>query len=147
MKRYAALALVAFAFAAIPCRGQILQKLEQGLLGGQGQQGLLPGQQGSLPGQQGLLPGQAAPPQLVGNVNLPPGQYMMTNVQSGQAFYVSVQNGQMYLSGSQGASGPNQGLMPPVRHGGLLNGGFGKILQNELQPPQQMPNNYPGQQF
>jgi hypothetical protein len=139
--------------AAAPCRAQLFQKLEQGLLGGQGQ-----GQQGGAT--------------LLGNVNLPPAQYMMTNVQTGQAFYVMVQNGQMYLSGQaapqamapgqgmmgQGMMGQNgmgqgmmgqgsmgQGMMQPQQGGmgGIMNGGLGSFIKKEFsgqQGQQQIPN-------
>ncbi len=111
--------------AASPCQGQLLKQLEQGLLGGQGQgqqQGLMPGQQGggmygqqgggnvwsagrgNVGGQQGGgMFGQQAGATLVGNVNLPQGQYVMTNMQTSQAFYVTVQNGQMFLTSQPGA--------------------------------------------
>jgi len=138
MKRVAALSLIAMALTASPCHAQILQKLEQGLLGGQGQ-------------QQGM-PGQSTQPVLVGTVNLPQGQYMMTNVQSGQAFYVTVQNGQMYFSQSSappmmapGSMAPGQ-MMPPGQMmqqqqqpgmGGFFRNGLGNIIQKELAPQQQ----------
>jgi len=119
MKRTVALSLVALIFIGIPCQAQILKHLEQDLMGGQGQTQV-----------------QA---QLVGNVNLPPGQYMMTNVQTGQGFYVTVQNGQMYLSAQQGT----QQMMAPGQQGGMqrgTGGGFGNFLKNELTPQQQFPN-------
>src|SRR5579885_805099 len=82
MKGYAAVI-----FAGIPCQAQFLQKLEQGLLGGQGQ-------------TQGIAaPGQPAPASLIGNVNLPPGQYTLTNVQSGQGMVVVGEKGQLYVTG------------------------------------------------
>lgn len=139
MKRYAAVALVALAMAGTPCHAQFLQKLQDTLIGGQGQ-----GQ------QQGMMPGQQS--NLLGNVNLPPGQYMMTNVQSGQAFYVAVQNGQMFLTspGQQGApqmmpgqgmfQQPGQGMLPQQGQGGmggLIKNGLGNFLQNQLAPQQQ----------
>lgn len=61
------------------------------------QQGGIMSQIGGLLGQgQGLIQGQGST--LVGNVSLPPAQYMMTNVQTGQAFYVTAQNSQMFLN-------------------------------------------------
>lgn len=125
MKRFAAVSLVALVLVAIPCQAQFLKTLEKDLLNGQGQQQ----QQGNMPGQQG-------PGSLVGNVNLPPGQYMMTNVQTGQAFYVSVQNGQMFLSSPPPQMmAPGQGMMQQQQRGG-----FGNFLRNELAPQQQGPN-------
>jgi hypothetical protein len=118
MNRSVALSLVALIFIGIPCQAQILKHLEQDLMGGQ---------------NQGQTQVQA---QLVGNVNLPPGQYMMTNVQTGQGFYVVVQNGQMYLSGQQGT----QQMMAPGQQGGMqrgTGGGFGNFLKNEFTPQQQ----------
>ena len=125
MKRYAAMALLALVFVATPCQAQFLKKLEQQFIGGQGQ-----GQ------QQGMMPGQQA--QVVGNVNLPPGQYMMTNVQTGQGFYVVVQNGQMFLTGSQSTPqmmAPGQGMMQQQGGMGGL-GGLGGLLKNGLSPQQ-----------
>ncbi len=132
MKRYAATAVsvLALTLAAIPCRAQFFKTLEKDLINGQGQNQ----QQQGMPGQ---LQGQNS---LIGNVNLPPGQYMMTNVQSGQAFYVMVQGGQMFLS-SQGGAPP---MMAP---GGMIQqqqqqpqqGGFGNFLKNQFSP-QQGPN-------
>jgi hypothetical protein len=121
MKRSIALLLLALGFIATPCQAQFFKKLEQDLMGGQN------------PGQTQV---QA---QLVGNVNLPPGQYMMTNVQTGQGFYVVVQNGQMFLSGQQGIPqtiAPGQGAIQQQGTGG----GFGNFLKNELAPQQQFPN-------
>jgi hypothetical protein len=146
MKRYAALALVTVVFAIAPCHAQMLQKLEQGLLGGQGQgaPGMMPGGAAMMPGMQGMMGGGMGQQAMIGNVNLPPGQYMMTNVQTGQAFYVAVQNGQMYLSqGGPQMMPPGQGMMPgpammPPQQGGLLNGGLGNFLRKEL-APQAMP--------
>ena len=146
MKRVAALSLIAIAFTATPVHGQLLQKLEQGLLGGQ---------------QQGM-PGQQTQPVLVGTVNLPQGQYMMTNVQTGQAFYVMVQNGQMYFSQPPAppmmAPGQMMGqpgsMMPPGQMmqqqqqpgmGGFLRNGLGGILQKELAPQQQQQQQFPNQ--
>jgi hypothetical protein len=120
MKRSVALSLVALIFIGIPCQAQMFKKLEQDLMGGQ---------------NQGQTQVQA---QLVGNVNLPPGQYMMTNVQTGQGFYVLVQNGQMFLSGQQGT----QQMMAPGQ-GGMqqgAGGGFGNFLKNEFTQQQQTPN-------
>lgn len=147
MKRYLAVALVALFFSGVPCQAQFLQNLEKGLLGGQGQ-------------------GQQPQPVVVGNVNLPPGQYLMTNVQSGQAFYVAVQNGQMFLTGQpappqmmapgqgymqqpgqvmmqpQQMMAPGQGMMQPQQPsgmGGLIERGLGGFLKNEMAPQQQVP--------
>jgi len=123
MKRSIALSLVALIFIGIPCQAQIFKKLEQDLMGGQ---------------SQGQTQVQA---QLIGNVNLPPGQYMMTNVQTGQGFYVVVQNGQMFLSGQQATP---QGMMPPGQ-GGMqqgAGGGFGNFLKNEFTPQQQQQTPY-----
>lgn len=103
MKRYlAAVSLVALVLVGTPCHAQkFLQKLEN-VLGNQQGQGFMPGQQ----------------TQPVGNVNLPPGQYMMTNTQSGQAFYVIIQSGQMYLTAPSSNTpympGQNGGGYPPV---------------------------------
>jgi hypothetical protein len=125
--------------AAMPSSAQFLKKLEQELVGGQQQTG------------------QPAQPTLLGTVNLPPGQYLMTNVQSGQAFYVLVQGGQMYLSNQavqqpqqQGFLPgvlPGQGLMPgqngqglpPGQQqqggmGGFVERGLGNFLKNEIAP-------------
>jgi hypothetical protein len=120
MKRSVALSLVAFIFIGTPCHAQFFKKLEQDLVGGQ---------------NQGQTQVQA---QLIGNVNLPPGQYMMTNVQTGQGFYVVVQNGQMFLSGQQGTPqmmAPGQGGIQQGSGGGL-----GNFLKNELMPQQQIPS-------
>jgi hypothetical protein len=141
MKRIAALSLVAIALTATPCHAQILQKLEQGLLGGQ---------------QQGM-PGQPTEPVLVGTVNLPQGQYMMTNVQSGQAFYVTVQNGQMYFSQPPAPPMMQPGMMPPgqmMPPGSMMPqqqqqpgmGGFLRnVIQKELAPQQQPQQQFPNQ--
>jgi hypothetical protein len=132
MKRFAAASLFALILVAIPCQAQFLKSLEKDLLGGQGQAQ----QQGAVPGQQGQ-------PSLIGNVNLPPGQYMMTNVQTGQAFYVSVQAGQMFLSGppaSQQMMAPGQGMMQQQQPMQQQRGGFGNFLRNEVAPQQQGPN-------
>jgi hypothetical protein len=127
MKRYAAGILVVVAMAALvmPCQAQFLKKLEQNILGGQGQ---------------GQGPGGLQQPTLVGNVNLPPGQYMMTNVQTGQGFYVAIQAGQMYLTSGQQQMAPQmmapgQGYMQPQQGGagGLVR----NFLRNELAPQQQ----------
>lgn len=127
MKRYAAVLLLALVFAAGPCQAQFFKQMEQGLLGNQGQ-------------QQGMMPGQQVQATVVGNVNLPPGQYMMTNVQTGQAFYVAVQNGQMFLTGQPGAPqmmAPGQGMIQQQGGvGGLMRGGLGNFLKNELVPQQ-----------
>ena len=173
MKRYAiaymatAVSLSAVFFAASPCQGQLLKQLEQGLMGGQGQgqqQGLMPGQQsggmfgqqpggmlgqqsGGMLGQQGGgMFGQQSGTTLLGTVNLPPAQYVMTNMQTSQAFYVTVQNGQMFLTGQPGAPqamGPGQMMQQQGGMGGMMNSGLGKFLKNELnqqQAPQQIPN-------
>ena len=126
MKRYAAMLVLALVLVGVPCQAQFLKQLENSLLGGQ-----QPGQ------QQGMT-------SLVGNVNLPPGQYMMTNVQTGQAFYVVVQNGQMFLTGQpvqQQMMVPGPGMMQQQQQqqggmGGLLNGGLGNFLKNGLAPQQ-----------
>jgi hypothetical protein len=126
MKRYAALTLLVFVLAAVPCQAQFLKKLGEEFLN-QGQQ------QGAMPGQQ---------PTMIGNVNLPPGQYMMTNVQTGAAFYVVVQNGQMYLIGTaqQQMMNSGQGLLQQGQTqqqgglGGMIKGGLGNFLKNELTP-------------
>lgn len=142
----------------LPANAQFLKNLEHSLLGGAGQQGGMPGQA-----------------QFIGNVSLPTGNYMMSNVQTGQAFYVSVQNGQMYLSqgttpagygglmpGQNGGGLPPSfgGFMPGQNGGGLapggqqqgsglggvMRGGFGNFLKNELMPgQQQQPMLQPGQ--
>ena len=147
MKRYVVTSLIAFAIAASPCHAQLLQKLQQNLLGGQGQgqapqQGLLPGQQqGLLPG---LIPGVQQQNSIIGNVNLPPGQYLMSNVQTGQAFYVNVQNGQMSLApqpSSPQFTGFGQNMMPQQNTngvGGLIRSGLGSFLKNQL-TPQEVP--------
>jgi hypothetical protein len=153
----AAVSLSAIFTAASPCQGQLLKQLEQGLMGGQGQgqqQGLMPGQQaggmygqqnGSMFGQQaGGMFGQQAGATLVGNVNLPQGQYVMTNMQTSQAFYVTVQNGQMFLTSQPGApQAMPSGQMMPQQQGGMGGlGGLGRLLKNELQQqqaPQQIP--------
>ncbi len=142
MKRYAAVAMVALAFAGTPCQAQqFLQKLEQKLTGGQG-----------LGQQQGMMPGQQSPANVIGNVSLPPGQYMMTNTQSGQAFYVVIENGQMFLSGpgqqqAPQMMAPGQGMFqqPGMLQqqqqggggvGGMLKNELGNFLQNKLAPQQ-----------
>jgi hypothetical protein len=161
MKRYAVLfpvvlaSMVSLLLPTIPCQAQLLQKLEQGLMGSQGQ------------GQGGMF-GQQSQQTLLGNVNLPAAQYMMTNVQTGQAFYVTVQNGQMYMTGQAAQQGmmpgqgmmqgqgmiPGQGMMSGQGMmngmqqqqggmGGIMNGGLGGFLKKELsgqQGQQQMPN-------
>jgi hypothetical protein len=112
-------------------------------MGGQGQGQ----QQGVMPGQQsGAMFGQQSGMTQLGTVNLPPAQYMMTNMQTSQAFYVTVQNGQMFLTGQPGAPqamAPGQMMQQQGGMGGLMNGGLGKFLKNELnqqQAPQQIPN-------
>ena len=150
MKISAVISLVAIFATVAPCQAQILKELEQGLLGGQGQNG----QQQLMPGAPGMYGGQMAPPPLIGNVNLPPGQYMMTNVQTGQAFYVIVQGGQMYLSqgapqmmapGQMTAPGQFGQQPPPSGMGGLIKNELGNILQNKMAPQQQVPQGFPGQ--
>ena len=88
----------------------------------------------SLIGQdQGMMNGQ---PSLIGNVNLPPGQYMMTNVQTGHAFYVQVQNGQMFLSAqpAQTQQQYSQGQNMQQSGKGLIK----NLIRNQLAPqPQQ----------
>lgn len=125
MKRHAALILLAILFAAAPCQAQFLKKLEQEFMG-QGQQQ------------------QAVQPSVIGNVNLPPGQYLMTNTQSGQAFYVIVQNGQMFLTGQPGQTPVMTPALPQQQQqqqqqggfGGMLKNGLGNFLKNELTPQQ-----------
>ncbi len=127
MRRFAAVAVLTLIIVALPCQAQFLKKLEQDLIGGQNQQGLMPGQQP-----------QAV---MVGNVNLPPGQYIMTNTQTGQAFYVAVQNGQMFLTNNQPSQqmiAPGQGMYQQQGQTGGL-GGLGNIIRNEL-APRQNPN-------
>lgn len=114
------------------------------------QQGGIMSQIGGLLGQgQGLIQGQGST--LVGNVSLPPAQYMMTNVQTGQAFYVTVQNSQMFLNNQpigQGAGQIMPGQIPAGQMtqqgglGGLMQNGLGNFLKNELAPQQQqsLPN-------
>ncbi|MBK9144484.1 MAG: hypothetical protein IPM23_18495 [Candidatus Melainabacteria bacterium] len=122
MKRNVILLLVVAFFCAMPCRAQFMKQLKDTLVG-QGQQQL---------NQQ---------PSLLGNVNLPPGQYMMTNVQTGNAFYVFVQNGQMFLSG--GPPAQNQQMMAPAAGttpqstGGMIKEGLGNFLKNQISPQQQ----------
>jgi hypothetical protein len=152
MKRYAVasvagvISLLAAAVAASPVQAQLMKQIEQGLLGGQSQNqmsGMLPGQQNSA----GF--GQTQNANLVGNVNLPQGQYLMTNVQTNQAFYVMVQNGQMYLSGDPNVQSAVPGVqtVPPQQGGigGLMKGGFGNLLKNEWQQRQQQQQAIPGQ--
>lgn len=137
MKRFAVislaagLSLLATGFTSAPCQAQFLKTLQDTLLGGQN------GQQAST----------VVPPQqtLVGTVNLPPAQYMMTNVQTGQGFYVTVQNGQMFLGGQQVAPQsfqPSQTIAPqqPTQQsggfGGMVKNGLGSFLQNQIAPQQ-----------
>ncbi|CAN5537875.1 hypothetical protein BH11CYA1_BH11CYA1_14800 [soil metagenome] len=140
MKRYAvislaaALSVAAAGLSMAPCQAQFLKNLQDSLLGGQAAQ-----QQANSFAQ----PQQT----LVGTVNLPPAQYMMTNVQTGQGFYVTVQNGQMFLGGQQVAP---QAVVPsqvaPVQpqsggFGGMVKNGLGSFLQNQIAPQQQaIPN-------
>lgn len=119
------------------------------------QQGGIMSQIGGLLGQgQGQLQGQGST--LVGNVSLPPAQYMMTNMQTGQAFYVTVQNSQMFLNNQPMGQGAGQimpgqimpGQIPAGQMtqqgglGGLMQNGLGNFLKNELAPQQQqsLPN-------
>ncbi|MBS1994569.1 MAG: hypothetical protein JSS86_22370 [Cyanobacteria bacterium SZAS LIN-2] len=148
MKRYAVAAiagvisLLAIAAAASPCQAQFMKQLGQELLGGQGQNQL----PGVLPGQQNTAGfGQMQSANLVGTVNLPQGQYMMTNLQTNQAFYVTVQNGQMFFS--NGGDQSMQQTMPGTQAlpqqqgglGGLVKNGLGSFLNNQLQKQQQPP--------
>ena len=126
MKRYITVVLFLSLLAlAVPCQAQFMKKLKDGLIN-QTQQQLSPGQQSFL-----------------GNVNLPPGQYMMTNVQTGQAFYVMVQNGQMYLSSNQYNQMPQQNMVPGQQTMTQQGGGLLKnLIRNQLAPQtqqQQMP--------
>jgi|GEM_PF-1121399 hypothetical protein len=135
MKRYAvmslaaALSVVAASISMAPCQAQFLKTLQDSLLGGQAAQ-----QQANSLGQPQLT--------LVGTVNLPPAQYMMTNVQTGQGFYVTVQNGQMFLGGQQVAPQnlvPNQTAIPQQQtggFGGMVKNGLGNFLQNQIAPQQ-----------
>jgi hypothetical protein len=132
MKRYVVMSLAALLFLASPGQAQLLQKLEQGLMGGQQQQGMRPG--------------------FIGNVNLPPGQYMLTNTQTGQALCVAVQNGQMFMQqSSPQMMAPGQGMMQqqPGMFGGGGGGGIGNFLKNGFNPQQQqqqqMQQQFPGQ--
>jgi hypothetical protein len=142
MKRYLAISLAvgALIFAIAPSQAQFLKDLQQNFLGGGQQQGQMPGQFGGGVQQQNAF---------IGNVNLPPGQYMMSNVQTGQAFYVLVDNGQMYLSGQPGGQqplAPGQGglFQQPQQQqggvGGMLKEGLGNFLKNQIAPQQQVPN-------
>jgi hypothetical protein len=112
------------------------------------QQGGIMSQIGGLLGQ-GQIQGQGST--LIGNVSLPPAQYMMTNVQTGQAFYVTVQNSQMFLNSQPMGQGTGQvmpGQIPAGQMmqqgglGGLMQNGLGNFLKNELSPQQQrsLPN-------
>jgi hypothetical protein len=136
MKRYAMVSIAAASAVAAasvfvaPCQAQFLKNLQDSLLGG-------------TAGQQQA--NGVAQPQLVGSVNLPPAQYMMTNVQTGQAFYVTVQSGQMYLGGQQAPPVmPSQTVMPQQQgggFGGMVKNGLGNFLQNQITPQQQaVPN-------
>lgn len=133
MKKTATTLALAFVLATPASQAQLLKKLEQGLMGGQqngtgqgmpgqnmtglsgalqslqGTQGVgQSGQGGMLQQITGMLGGQNQST-LIGNVSLPPAQYMVTNVQTGQAFYVTVQNSQMYLLNQPGPQGMGQG--------------------------------------
>jgi hypothetical protein len=112
------------------------------------QQGGIMSQIGGLLGQ-GQIQGQGST--LIGNVSLPPAQYMMTNVQTGQAFYVTVQNSQLFLNSQPMGQGTGQvmpGQIPAGQMmqqgglGGLMQNGLGNFLKNELAPQQQqsLPN-------
>lgn len=139
MKRYAAAIASASLLATAPAHAQLLEKLEQSLLGGQGQ-----GQQQVLGQgqQQNFMPGTSSPSAVIGNVNLPPGQYMLSNVQTGQAFYVVIQNGQMSLTGPPGGqqfAGNQQGYFQQPQQsgvGGMIRSGLGSFLKNQLVPQQ-----------
>jgi hypothetical protein len=141
----AAIALVAVAFGVgTSCQAQFFKNLEQSLLNGS------QNQQGGMPGQQTQS--------LIGNVSLPPGQYMMQNLQGGQPFYVLVQNGQMYLNTSPsnspyplgGVQQPGmfqqqQPLQQPGQSGGfggMLQNGLGNFLKKEIAPGQQQQQQY-----
>ncbi len=132
MSLAAALAVTTAGISTAPCQAQFLKTLQDSLLGGQN------AQQGTAFNQPQLS--------LVGTVNLPPAQYMMTNVQTGQGFYVTVQNGQMFLGNQQVAPQnfmPNQTVAPqqPVQQqtggfGGMVKNGLGSFLQNQIAPQQ-----------
>ncbi len=131
MSLAAALSVVASGVTMAPCQAQFLKTLQDSLLGGQN------AQQGT-----GFNQPQMS---LVGTVNLPPAQYMMTNVQTGQAFYVTVQNGQMFLGNQQVAPQnfmPNQNMAPQQSGqqqgglGGMVKNGLGSFLQNQMAPQQ-----------
>ncbi len=112
---------------ALPCQAQFLKQLKDNLVNQAQQQ---------APGAQ----------QLIGNVNLPAGQYMMTNVQSGQAFYVFVQNGQMFLN-NQPQQQLQQTQQPAVPGQTMTESGKGMLknfLRNQL-TPQTQPQQYPYQ--
>lgn len=153
MNRYTLLSVATlFVAAAAPCQAQFLQDLKDQFLGGGG-------------AAAGQYQQQA---QIIGNVSLPPGTYMMSNVQTGQAFYVSVQNGQMVLAQQPGATpntvapatgGPGGalgGLLAPQQQqqygqpqqgnglGGLVRSGLTNFLQNQMTGGQQ-PVMQPGQ--
>jgi len=145
MKRHAVASIAGvislLALAAVPCQAQFMKQLGQELLGGQNQNQLpgMPGQQNTAGfGQAGL--GQMQSANLVGTVNLPQGQYMMTNLATNQAFYVTVQNGQMFFSNDQSAQQTlpgTQGLQQqPGGIGGMVKNGLGSFLKNQLQQPQ-----------
>lgn len=117
MNRYTLLSVAAlFVAAATPCQAQFLQDLKDQFLGGGG----------AAAGQ------YQQQPQIIGNVSLPPGTYMMSNVQTGQAFYVAVQNGQMALVPQPGVA-PN--TVAPTTGG--LGGALGGLLSPQ-QPQQQL---------
>lgn len=138
MKRFAVISLAAalsVATAAVsmaPCQAQFLKNLQDSLLGGQAAQ-----QQANGVNQPQMS--------LVGTVNLPPAQYMMTNVQTGQGFYVTVQNGQMFLGGQQVTPPvvvPSQTAVPqqqPSGFGGMVKNGLGNFLQNQMAPQPTQP--------
>ena len=139
MKRHAIASIAGvvtlLALAAVPCQAQFMKQLGQELLGGQNQN-----QQGLLGQQNTAGFGQMQTANLVGNVNLPQGQYMMTNLATNQAFYVTVQNGQMFFSNDQSAQQTlpgAQGLQQqPAGIGGMVKNGLGSFLKNQLQQPQ-----------
>lgn len=119
MKRYLTVVLIlSFLAVALPCQAQFMKKLKNSLLN-QNQQ-------------------QYGQPQMsfVGNVRMPPGQYMMTNMQTKQAFYVTIQSGQMFLS-QQTPQLQQQPITPgqsmTQQGGGLLK----NLLRNQLAPQTQ----------
>ncbi|MCA9816894.1 MAG: hypothetical protein H6677_16790 [Candidatus Obscuribacterales bacterium] len=129
MKRSVVVLLIVSFFAAVPCQAQFMKTLKDSLIGSQQQQQM------------------AAQPTLIGNVNLPPGDYMMTNVQSGQAFYVAVQNGQMYLTNQQVQTQQNQPIYQPGQSAGQTGKGIlQNLIRNQLTPQTQQ-QQVPYQQY